>query len=63
MTKAAGVFSEELFDGWHRWFISVAKHDPVFVWPMVRDSQGWDPAFIQHVNESLGYSKSDTEAE
>ncbi len=63
MTNAAGVFSEELFDGWNRWFISVAKHDPVFVWPMVRDSQDWDPSFIQHVNESLGYSKSDMQAQ
>lgn len=63
MTRVAGVFSEELFDGWNRWFISIAEHDPVFVWPMVRDSQDWDPSFIQHVNESLGYSKSDMEAE
>jgi hypothetical protein len=63
MTRAAGVFSEELFDGWNRWFISIAEHDPAFVWPMVRDSQDWDPSFIQHVNESLGYSKSDMEAE
>jgi hypothetical protein len=61
--RVAGVFSEELFDGWNRWFVSVAQHDPAFVWPMVRDSQSWDPGFIQHVNESLGYSKSDMEAD
>jgi hypothetical protein len=62
-TKAAGVFSEEIFDGWNAWFISVAERDPVFVWPMVRDSQDWDSPFVQHVNKSLGYSKSDIEAD
>jgi hypothetical protein len=63
MTRIAGVFSQELFDGWNRWFVSVAQHDPAFVWPMVRDSQSWDPGFIHHVNESLGDSMSGTEAE
>lgn len=62
MTKADGVFSEDLFDAWNRWFVSVAQHDPAFVWPMVRDSQSWNPGFVQHVNESLGYLKSDMEA-
>jgi hypothetical protein len=27
-TAAAGVFSEELFDGWDAWFVSVAESDP-----------------------------------
>ncbi|MGI9263317.1 MAG: hypothetical protein ACR2QU_00215 [Gammaproteobacteria bacterium] len=57
MSKDAGVFSEELFDTWHAWFVSVAENDPEFVWPMVRDSQGWHALFIQHVNDSLGYPK------
>jgi hypothetical protein len=56
-TTAAGVFSEELFDGWNAWFISVAESDPAFVWPMVRDSQGWHPDFVQHVNKSLDHLK------
>ena len=63
MSRAAGIFSEDLFDDWNDWFVSVAKRDPAFVWPMVRDSQGWHPSFIQHVNASLGYRKSDTEAD
>jgi hypothetical protein len=58
-SKDAGVFSEELFDGWNDWFVSVAENDPEFLWPMVRDSQGWHPLFIQHVNDSLGYPKPD----
>lgn len=61
MTNAAGVLSDELFDLWNTWFISVAEPDPAFVWPMVRDSQGWLPNFVQHVNKSLGYPKSDLE--
>jgi len=61
ITTAAGVFSEELFDLWNVWFISVAESDPAFVWPMVRDSQGWHPDFVQHVNKSLGYLKSHVE--
>ena len=60
-TSVSGVFSEEQFDGWNNWFISVAQRDPAFVWPMVRDSQDWGPTFIQHVNESLGYPTPDTE--
>ena len=55
--RAADVLSEELFDGWDAWFISVAERDPAFVWLMVRDSQGWLPDFVQHVNISLGYPK------
>ena len=54
MTYAAGVLSDELFGQWNTWFISVAKRDPAFVWPMVRDSQAWLPDFVQHVNKSLG---------
>ena len=57
LTRAAEVLSEELFVAWNRWFISVAERDPAFVWPMVRDSQGWHPDFIKHVNTSLGYPK------
>ncbi len=59
MTNAAGVFSDEIFNPWNSWFISVAERDPAFVWPMVRDSQGWHPNFVQHVNKSLGHPKSD----
>lgn len=61
MTCAAGVLSEEPFDQWNIWFVSVAKRDPAFVWPMVRDSQGWNTNSVQHVNESLGHPKSDLE--
>ena len=63
ISKDAGVFSEELFDAWDAWFVSVAERDPEFVWPMVRDSQGWLPDFVQHVNRSLGYMNSDVEDE
>ena len=63
MTKAAGVLSDELFDGWNNWFISVAEGDPAFVWPLVRDSQVWLPDFVRHVNISLGYMNSDAEDE
>lgn len=59
MTRAAGVLSDELFDEWNDWFISVAEHAPAFVWPMVRDSQAWLPDFVQHVNISLGDMSSD----
>jgi hypothetical protein len=54
MTREAGIFSEELFGEWNSWFTSVAERDPAFVWPMVRDSQGWHPPFVKHVNKSLG---------
>lgn len=60
MTSAAGIFSEELFGEWNSWFTSVAERDPAFVWPMVRDSQGWHPPFVNHVNRSLGYTTADT---
>ena len=58
MTNAVGVFSDELFDAWNGWFISIAESNPEFVWPMVRDSQGWNPPFVEHVDQSLGYPKS-----
>jgi hypothetical protein len=61
MSKDAGVFSEELFDQWNGWFVSVAENDPEFLWPMVRDSQGWHSLFVQHVDHSLGYPKPDVE--
>ena len=63
MSNDAGVFSQELFDAWDAYFVSVAERDPEFVWPMVSDSRGWLPAFIQHVNRSLGYMNSDVEDE
>jgi hypothetical protein len=53
MARRAGVFSEELFDGWNPWFVSIAASDPDFVWPMVRDSQTWNPDFVQHVNSHV----------
>ena len=53
MATQAGVFSEELYDGWKVWFVSVAKRDPDFVWPMVRDSQSWPESFVREVDESL----------
>jgi hypothetical protein len=59
MTYAAGVLSEGLFLAWNVWFVSVAERDPVFVWPMVRDSQDWRSTFIEHVDASLGYRKPD----
>lgn len=49
-----GIFSKELFAEWDRWFVSVASHDPEFVWPMVRNSQAWSPPFVQHVDAVLG---------
>jgi hypothetical protein len=63
MTKAAGVLSPEVFDLWNDWFLSVAKRDPAFVWPMVRGSQHLNPDFVQHVNESLGNMNSGAEDE
>ncbi len=54
LTMDAGVFTKELFGEWNQWFASVAKRDPAFVWPMVRDSQRWAPAWVEHVNETLG---------
>ena len=57
--QAAVVFSPDLFPGWNTWFVSVAERDPDFIWPMVRDSQGWSATFIDHVDESLGYAQSD----
>lgn len=59
MANAAGVFSDELFDAWNGWFLSIAESNPEFVWPKARDSQGWDRLFIEHVNRSLGYPQSD----
>ena len=63
ITRDAGILSDELFDGWNDWFISVAKRDPAFVWPMVRDSQTLLPDFVQHANKSLGHMNSDVEDE
>lgn len=60
MTKEAGLFSEDLFAEWNSWFTSVAERDPAFVWPMVRDSQGWHPPFVKHVNEALSDTKPAT---
>jgi hypothetical protein len=60
MTREAGIFSEDLFGEWNNWFTSVAKRDPDFVWPMVRDSQGWHRPFVNHVNRSLGDTKPET---
>ena len=60
MTNSVGVFSDELFDAWDGWFVSVANNDPEFVWPRVRDSQGWNQPFVEHVNRALGYPKSDS---
>ena len=60
MTNAAEVLSDDIFDAWNLWFISVAERNPKFVWPMVRDSQDWNPPFVEHVNQSLGYPKSDS---
>lgn len=59
MTNAAGVFSDELFDAWNGWFLSIAESNPKFIWPKVRDSQGWDRLFIEHVNRSLGYTQAE----
>ena len=59
MARTAGVFSEKRFDEWNNWFASVAQADPEFVWPMVRDSQGWYPPFVQHVNQSLHHPISE----
>ena len=57
MANAAGVFSDELFSAWNGWFITIAESNPEFVWPMVRDSQGWNPLFVALVDQSLGYPK------
>lgn len=57
LAREAGIFSEELFGEWDSWFVSVAERDPAFVWPMVRDSQGWHPPWVTHVNRSLGQPK------
>ena len=59
MARDAGVFSAALFDAWDAWFISVAAQTPDFVWPMVRDSQDWNPSFVQHVDEVLEQSRID----
>ena len=53
MARQSGVFSEELYGAWQDWFVSVAKRDPDFVWPMVRDAQSWSKSFVQEVDESL----------
>lgn len=63
MTSEAGILSEDLFGEWDSWFTSVAERDPAFVWPMVRDSQGWHPPFVDHVNRSLGYTKPESAEE
>ena len=57
MAREAGIFSEDLFGEWNRWFVSVAERDPAFVWPMVRDSQGWHPRWVKHVNKALAQAK------
>jgi len=59
MAKDAGVFTAATYDQWDEWFISVAQQAPDFVWPMVRDSQIWNPIFVQHVDEALGRASSD----
>jgi hypothetical protein len=59
MARVAGVFSAAFFDAWDAWFISVAEQAPGFVWPMVRDSQTWNPLFSQHVDEVLGQDRLD----
>jgi hypothetical protein len=59
MASEAGVFSAALYNAWDDWFISVAEQTPDFVWPMVRDSQNWNPSFAQHVDEVLGHAKLD----
>ena len=53
MARQGGVFSEELYTGWQKWFVSIARRDPEFVWPMVRDSQSWPQSFVQEVDGSL----------
>ena len=53
MARQSGVFSEELYGAWQDWFVSVAKRDPDFVWPMVRDAQSWPKSFVHEVDESL----------
>lgn len=58
MSNASGVFSDELFEAWNGWFVSVAERNPDFVWPAVRDSQGWHPSFVELVNQSLTTSLS-----
>ena len=63
MTSEAGVLSEDLFGEWDSWFTSVSERDPAFVWPLVRDSQGWHPPFVDHVNRSLGYTKPESAEE
>ncbi|MEM7284065.1 MAG: hypothetical protein AAF438_20865 [Pseudomonadota bacterium] len=60
MTNSAGVFSDEVFDPWNSWFVSVAKNDPEFVWPKVRDSQDWNRPFVEHVDRALSYPTSDS---
>lgn len=59
MARDAGVFTAANYDMWDVWFISVAQQAPDFVWPMVRDSQDWNPIFVQHVDEVLGRASSD----
>ena len=60
ISNATGVLSDESFYDWNRWFVSIAGSNPGFVWNMVRVSQVWDPHFVEHVNLSLGYPKSDS---
>jgi hypothetical protein len=59
--REEGVFSTELFALWDEWFTSVAKNDPAFVWPRVRDSQRWHRAFTEHVDRSLEPLIADSE--
>jgi len=61
ITKEDGIFSEQRFSEWNRWFTSVAERDSTLVWPMVRDSQSWYPPFVEHVNRSLGHPKPEME--
>ena len=55
MSNAAGVFSDEMFNAWDGWFVSIAEGNPEFVWPMVRDALGGDSSFVDLVDQSLGY--------
>ena len=59
MARDAGVFSAAGYDAWDAWFVSVAEQAPDFVWPMVRDSQTWNPLFARHVDKVLGRDRSD----
>lgn len=62
-TFDTGVLSQGTVEVWNTWFISVAERDPAFVWPMVRDPQDWNPDFIRHVDQALGYPKPGVDPE